>query len=133
METQNRQLDSPRLDFLSVLQELVQVWSHDTICSLKIYILKIRKNRKVASKRNTGENKAIQKVDIAEALTKPGVPNGAHQNVVTPKVSSSEGSSVSVVGESLEYEDIQTETKLENCFCGGGDEERGDWHELCEG
>ena len=63
----------------------------------------------------TGENKVLQKVDIAEALTKPGVSNGAHQHMVTPRGGSSEGNSVSSIGEWLEYEDIQTETKLEDC------------------
>ena len=43
------------------------------------------------------------------------MPNGAHQHVVTPRGDSSEGSSVGSIGESLEYEDIETETKLEDC------------------
>ena len=30
------------------------------------------------------ENKVLQKVDIAEALTKTGGPNGGHQHMVTP-------------------------------------------------
>ena len=76
----------------------------------------IIKKRKVASQRNTRENKIVlQKVDIAEALTNPGVSNGAHQHMVTPRGGSSEGCSVRGVEESLEYEDIQTETKLEDC------------------
>ena len=38
------------------------------------------------------------------------------------------------VGEWLEYEDIQAETKLEDCASSGsGDEERGSWHEIYEG
>ena len=52
--------------------------------------------------------------------------------MVTPRGGSSEGSSVDGVGKSLEYEDVQTETKLEDCFGGGGDEEREGWHEICE-
>ena len=40
--------------------------------------------RKLASKRTTRENKkVIQMVDIAEALIKSSVPNGAHQHMVT--------------------------------------------------
>ena len=54
-------------------------------------------------------------MDIAEALTKPGMPNGAHQHMVIPRGSSNEGNSVGSIGELLEYEDIQTETKLEDC------------------
>ena len=70
---------------------------------------------KVASQRNNSENKnVLQMVDIAEALTKPGMPNGAHQHMVTPRGGSSECSFVEGVGES-EYEDIQTGTKLEVC------------------
>ena len=38
----------------------------------------------MACQRNIEESKKIlQKVDIAEALTKPGGPNGAHQHMVT--------------------------------------------------
>ena len=39
-------------------------------------------------------NKVLQNVGIAEALIKPGVPNGAHQYMVTSKDGSSEGDSV---------------------------------------
>ena len=49
-------------------------------------------------------------MDIAEALTKPGVPNGAHQHMVTPRGGSSEVNSVGSIGELLESENIQTET-----------------------
>ena len=56
--------------------------------------------------------KVLQRMDIAEAFTKHGVPNDAHQHMVTPKGGSSEGSFMGSVGESLEY---QTETKLEDC------------------
>ena len=80
----------------------------------------------------SGENKVLQKINIAE-LAKPGVPNGTHQHMIPPRGGSSKGSSVDGVEESLEYEDIQTETKLKDCFGGGGDEERGGWHEICEG
>ena len=64
----------------------------------------------MALQRNTGENKkALQKVDIAEALTNPGVPNVANQHMVTPRGGSSEGNSVGCIGELLECEDIQTD------------------------
>ena len=36
------------------------------------------------------------------------------------------------IGESLKYEDIHPETKLEDCFGRGGDEEQGGLHEICE-
>ena len=55
-------------------------------------------------------------VDITEALTKPGKPNGACQHMVNLRGGSceggsceggsSEGDSAGNVGESLEYEDI---------------------------
>ena len=75
----------------------------------------MKKKRKVASQTNTGETKVLQ-VNSAEALTKPGVPNGTQQqHMVTLRDASSKGNSVGSIGESLEYEDIQTETKLEDC------------------
>ena len=40
----------------------------------------------MASQRNVRENKDLQKVDIAEALTKAGVPNGAHPHTVIQEV-----------------------------------------------
>ena len=49
-------------------------------------------------------------MDIAEALTKPGVPNNANQHMVNQR-----SDSVGSIGELLEYEDIQTEMKLEDC------------------
>ena len=82
----------------------------------------------MASQRNTRENKKVlQKVDIAESLMKPGVPNGAHQHMVNPIGGSSEGNLMGCVGELLEYEDIQMGTKLKDCASGRGeDKERGD-------
>ena len=41
--------------------------------------------------------------------------NDAHQHMGTPIGGSNMGSSAGGVGESLEYEDIQTETNLEDC------------------
>ena len=38
--------------------------------------------------------KVLQKVDIAEALTKLGIPNGAHQHMIPPGGGSSKGNSV---------------------------------------
>ena len=90
---------------------------------VKIYIYKGGSLRGIP-RRN---KKVLQKVDIAEALTKHGVPNAAYQHMVTPKSGSSEGNSVESIGESLEYENIQTETKLEG---GGGDKEWEGWHEI---
>ena len=49
----------------------------------------------------------------AEALTKPGIPNVAHQHITTPRGAFNEGNSVGNIGELLEYEEIQAETKLE--------------------
>ena len=40
----------------------------------------------------------LQKVDIAETLTKPGVSNGAHQHMVPSRGGSSEDDSVSSIG-----------------------------------
>ena len=45
---------------------------------------------------------------------KAWLPNGAHKHMVTPRGSSSEGNSVGSIGESLEYESIQTETMLQD-------------------
>ena len=46
--------------------------------------------------------------------------------MVTPKYAPIEGKSVSRAGELEEYEDVLGDTKLEDRFCGGGDEELGD-------
>ena len=54
-------------------------------------------------------------MDIAEALSKPGFPDRAHQHMVTPKGGSGKDYSVCSIGESLEYKDIQAETKLKDC------------------
>ena len=60
---------------------------------------------------NAGENKKVlQKVDIAEALTRPGVPNGVHQHMVLQEVVLVRIILWSVL-ELLEYENNQTETK----------------------
>ena len=80
VETQYGQPDSPFMYFLSVY------WNHfETGVETADFCKKIVGEKwKVASQRNTGENKKVlQKVDIAEALTKPGGPYGAHQHMVT--------------------------------------------------
>ena len=53
----------------------------------------------------TENKKVLQKVDIAEALTKSGVPNGAHYHIIIPKGGSNEGNYLGSISES-EYEDI---------------------------
>ena len=69
----------------------------------------------MASQTNTGENrKVLQKVDIAEALTSlvsqmMHTSTSSLQEVVLAKVI------VGRIQESSENEDIQTETRLEDC------------------
>ena len=53
-------------------------------------------------------------MDISVGITKPGVPNCVHQCMVTPRVGSSKGDSAGRIGV-IGSEDIQAETKLENC------------------
>ena len=48
-------------------------------------------------------------MDIAE------LPSGTHQDLVTPRRGSSKANFEGSIGESLEYGDIQTKTKLEDC------------------
>ena len=66
---QHGQLDSPRLDFLSVFTGTIA----NLESRLQIYVKKKEKEKKeLLSQRNTGGNrirKVLQKVDIAETLT----------------------------------------------------------------
>ena len=98
------------MDFISVSFWLDLCKSGVKIADVSTKTTTTTTKSKVTFQKNTRENKKVlQKVDTAEALTMPGVPNDAHQHMVTPRGGSSEGNSVGSIGESLEYEDIQVD------------------------
>ena len=74
---------------------------------------KKKKKRKMASQ---SKNRDIKRTpQVAEYLSTPGTPISVHQCMVTSKAASVEEKSASSAGELEEYENVQGDTKLEDC------------------
>ena len=68
----------------------------------------------MASLKKNRDIKKIHQIDTAEALSTPGIPNSAHQCMVTPRTSSIKGKCACSARELEEYEDVKGDTKLED-------------------